>query len=163
MRSFRTVIGVALLWALVAWLAAAGLALRISDRSVGDALLWYYAVRAPLVGPPVALLLAPLLGRRLDGKWMELRFPRRARLARAMLQGIAGLLWGLITGLSGTFLLLFLWPNDAQNGRLDAVKWAGFYWYNHWILLVPLAWITGSVSGWLWQRAPVQKIEEPAG
>ncbi len=162
MRSFRTVIAVALLWALVAWLAAAGLALRISDRGVVDALLWYYAVRAPLIAPPAALGLAPLLGRPLDGRWVDLRFPRRARLARAMLRGVAGLLWGLVTGLVGTFLLLFVWPNDAQNGRLDAVKWVGFYWYNHGIFLIPMAWMVGSISGWLWQREAVQKLAKPA-
>jgi Na+(H+)/acetate symporter ActP len=92
---------------------------------------------------------------------VELRFPRRARLARAMLRGIAGLLWGLVTGLVGTFLLLFVWPNDAQNGRLDAVKWVGFYWYNHGIFLIPMAWMVGAISGWLWQREAAQKLANP--
>lgn len=152
MPSLRTVLAVAFLWAVVAWLAAAGLALRISDRSWLEALKWYYALRAPVVAVPSALLLAPLLGRRLDGRWVELRFPRRARLARAMLRLISGLLWGLVTGLLGTFLLLYCWPNDAQNHRLEAWKWVGFYWYNHGIFLIPSAWLVGCGSGWLWHR-----------
>jgi hypothetical protein len=143
---------VTLVWALVAWLTAAFLSMRLGDRAWIDALTWYYAVRAPLIATVLALPFAPLLCKEpLEGK-LHLIFPRRARITRIFLWSIQNAVLGLLMGILGTFLLLFCWPNDAQNQRIDAYKWVAFYWYNHGILLVPFTILGAWGSSWLGRR-----------
>ena len=150
MPSFRQILAVTLVWALMAWLTAVGL--RAGERGWGEAMTWYYSLRAPLVAVGLGLLAAPLLCRDLGGGWVHLQFPRRARLARALLWAVQGVTVGLIIGTSGTFLVLFLWPNDMQSHWMDALKWCGFYWQNHTVLFGSATVVGGLGSSWLGRR-----------
>lgn len=125
MRSLPLLLRRAGLWALVAWLGAALVLHRSLDLDLLGALTHYYSVRAPLVGALIGGVGGPLL--------------RGGRLWRAL---VGSLLFG-----AGTFLLLFLWPNDMQNTRMDAGKWALFYWKSYWPVLLPLSWAAGLLTG----------------
>lgn len=149
--SLRQLLAICFCWALVAWICATALVLRASDRSLAEALTWYYAVRAPFIGAILAGIWAPALG--VDvGSWASGRFPRRAALARALANMLQGALTGLFIGVFGTFFLLFFWPNDMQSSRWDALKWTLFYWHSHTVLMLPASLLTGVFSGWLSRR-----------
>ena len=45
-----------------------------------------------------------------------------------------------------TVALLFLWPSDMQNTRMDALKWGGVFWKLYWWLFVPCSAVAGVLS-----------------
>jgi hypothetical protein len=53
---------------------------------------------------------------------------------------------GQLVGASATFLLLFFWPSDLQDTRMDAFKWAKAVWGLYWYLFVPAAAVAGTLS-----------------
>jgi len=145
MARLRQHLGLGLLWAAMAWITAVILSQRIQTRPWIDSLLWTYSLRAIPLGFLLGILSAPLLC--LDtAPWVSLRFPRRKKLAMFLITSMQGGLIGLILGLACTFLVLFIWPNEAQNGRIDAFKWGAFYWVNH-TLLLSTASLAGGASG----------------
>lgn len=152
MPSLRQILAVIGVWVVVAWAAAAALSLRLEERSWWEAVTWYYSLRAPLVATVLAVMASPMLCKQPGEGWIQLRFPRRDRLARMLLWVTQSSVVGLLVGTLGTFLLLFLWPNDAQNQRIEAYKWAGFYWYNHPLLFAPATLVGGLGSSWLARR-----------
>jgi hypothetical protein len=137
-------------WGLVGWAAAAALALR-NDHGLWGAVTWGYAVRAGGVGLLIGALSAPALAAPL-GFGLPIRLPVRAALASWLGIGVQRAVLGLLVGVLGTFAILYLWPNDMQNDRLDALKWTGFFWTTHRDLLLPAAMGGGIGIGWLGAR-----------
>lgn len=158
----RQLVILSLLWGLVAWLVAAAWGVMAQQAAMGDALTRYYAVRAPLVGALAGILWAPVLtlgalpGRAsaLAGRRAGLAVERRTRW---ILRGIQGVVTGQAIGASATFMLLFIWPNDMQNTRMDALKWGVVFWRLYWYLFIPTGALAGVISVWvagIWARRP---------
>lgn len=59
---------------------------------------------------------------------------------------------GQFVGATATLLLLLIWPNDMQNTRMDAFKWAKVFWGLYWYILVP----AGALAGVLGVRVAVR-------
>ena len=148
MASLRQHLGIGGLWAALAWLTAVLLSQQIAPRSIWESLSWSYALRAVPLGFLVGML--GTLGFCLDPiLWLNLRFPRRIQLATFVVGAAQGGLLGLCLGLLGTFLILFIWPNEAQNNRLDAWKWVVFYWTSHFSIFLPISILGGMGATWL--------------
>lgn len=140
-----------LLWAVLAWLTTAAWGMSAQDYTFSDAFTRYYAIRAPLVGAVSGILWAPVLcAGMIPGRASALAH-RPAGLAverptRWLLRGLQGALVGQLVGTTATFALLFLWPNDMQNTRMDALKWGGVFWRVYWWLFVPCSAVAGVLS-----------------
>lgn len=150
MPSPRQAVLLALLWGVVGWLTAAAWGVLAQNYGFADALTRYYAVRAPLVGAGAGLAWAPVLCLGLLPGRASALADRAAGLAverptRALFRGLQGAVVGQLVGASATIVLLFLWPNEMQNSRMDAFKWAGLFWRVYWWLFIPC----GAVAGWL--------------
>jgi hypothetical protein len=147
----RQFLMLALLWALVGWGTGALWAMRAADVALGAALGHYYAIRAPLVGALAGVLWAPVLCRgSLPGRASALA-GRAAGLAvesrtRRIFRVVQGAVVGQLVGVSMTVVLLLLWPNEMQNTRWDAFKWAYVFWKLYWWLFVPAGAVAGMVS-----------------
>lgn len=140
----------ALGWGLVGWGAAASLALR-NDYGLWGALTWAYAVRAGGVGLVLGAISAPALAAPL-GFGLPIRLPTRAALAVWLGLGAQRGVIGLILAVLGTFALLYAWPNEMQNERIDALKWTGFFWTSHRDMLLPASVGGGIGIGWISAR-----------
>jgi hypothetical protein len=79
-------------------------------------------------------------------------------MMQALVRSLQGMIGGMLIGLLGTFCILFIWPNDMQSQRMDAVKWTAFYWSTHPGIMVTAALSSGILSTWL-----ARWLEEPAG
>lgn len=151
MPSLRQFVLLAALWAAVAWLTTALWGVAAQNYGFADALTRYYAVRAPLVGALAGMLWAPVLcAGMLPGRASALA-DRPAGLAverptRWIFRGIQGAVVGQLVGASATAALLFLWPNDMQNTRMEALKWAGVFWKVYWWLFIPCGAVAGVLS-----------------
>ena len=129
MPSLRQLLILVVIWALAGWLTVSFVMVKSVNAGYLEALTRYYSVRAPLVSAGVALLTAPLLA---SGGFARAAVGPSRKWALRLLQGA---ILGNLVAIAVTILLLFLWPNEMQNGRLDAVRWSGFYWYNYgWVL-----------------------------
>lgn len=163
----RHLVILALLWGLVAWLVAAAWGVMARQAELGDALTQYYAVRAPLVGAVAGMLWAPVLtlgaipGRAsaLAGRPAGFAVERRTRW---VFRGVQGVLTGQLIGATATFMLLFIWPNDMQNSRMDALKWGALFWRLYWYLFIPTGAVAGLVSVVVTRGRPPVRVE-PAG
>lgn len=143
----RAVLGLALGWGLLGWGAAAVLALQ-NDHQFPDALWWSYALRSLVIGAGAGGLGSPLLCAPLGMGWLPVQMPVRATLAGFMGMLVQRAVIGLVIGVIGTFVLLFVWPNEMQNDRLDALKWTGFFWTTHRAVMLPAAMGGGVLGGW---------------
>lgn len=151
MPSPRQFLLLALLWALLGWGTGALWAMRASDVALAAALGHYYAVRAPLVGAIAGAIWAPILCRgyvpgrasALAGRAAGLAVESRTRRLFRFLQGAV---IGQVVGLSMTIALLVIWPNEMQNSRWDAFKWAFVFWKLYWWLFVPAGALAGMLS-----------------
>lgn len=146
----RPLLLLVVLWACAAWLTTGAWGVAAQDLGVADGLTAYYAVRAPLVGATTALLWAPVLVN------LPLVRPPRdgVRLAveprtRFVLRALQGAVMGQLMAATATFLLLFVWPNDMQNTRMDALKWGAVFWRLYWYLLPPAGALAGGLSVWI--------------
>lgn len=141
----------ALLWGLIAWGTAAFWAMTSGETEFAVAIEHYYAVRAPLVGSLAGMAWAPLLcwgyipGRasQLAGRAVGLAVESRTRHLFRVVQGAVV---GQLVGLTMTIALLFIWPNDMQNDRSDAFKWAFVFWKLYWWIFVPAGAVAGMLS-----------------
>lgn len=157
MPSFRQALLLALLWALIAWLTTTAWSLRAQQAELVAAATHYYALRAPFVGAFVGLVWAPVLCRgylpgrasALAGRAAGLAVETRTRQIFRLLQGAV---IGQLVGASGTVVLLLLWPNDMQNTRMDAFKWAAVFWKLYWWLFIPTGAIAGMLSNYVARR-----------
>ena len=141
----------ALLWGAVAWGVAAAWGVMAKQTDLGDALTQYYALRAPVVGAVAGMLWAPLLTLgALPGRASALagRPPGFAveRGTRWAFRGLQGVVVGQLIGATATFLLLFIWPNEMQNTRMDALKWGALFWRLYWYLFIPAGAVAGLIS-----------------
>ena len=116
----RAVLGLALCWGLVGWAAAVALALQ-NAHEFPDALWWSYALRSLVIGAGMGGLVAPLLCAPLGMGWLPVQMPVRAMLAGFLGMLVQRAVVGLVIGVIGTFVLLFVWPNEMQNDRIDAL------------------------------------------
>lgn len=169
MPSARQLVVQALLWAVVAWFVAVLWAVKAQSVEVGEALLRYYSVRAPLAGVAAGLLWSPVMlvgqipGRAsaLAGRGRGLAVERRTRLVLRTLQGAVV---GQLVGGTGTVILLLMFPNDMQNTRLDALKWGFVFWKLYWYLFIPSGVVAGAVAVWVgtWgSRARPAPVADP--
>lgn len=153
MPNLRQLAILAALWGLVAWLVAAAWGIMAEQTDLGGAFTEYYALRAPFVGALAGLVWAPLLtlgalpGRAsaLAGRPAGLAVERRTRV---LFRGIQGAVVGQLIGASATFMLLFIWPNQMQNTRMDALKWGALFWKLYWYLFIPCGIVAGLLSVW---------------
>jgi hypothetical protein len=167
MPTVRQLATLAALWGVVAWLVAAAWGVMAQQAELGDAFTRYYAIRAPFVGAVAGLVWAPVLtlgalpGRAsaLAGRRPGLAVERRTRQVLRVLQG---LVTGQLIGATATFMLLFLWPNDMQNTRMDALKWGVLFWRLYWYLFVPCGALAGLLSVWV-AMAHARPRARPAG
>lgn len=149
--SLRQLVLLSALWGLIAWFTTAVWGVVAQNYGFADALTRYYAVRAPVVGAVFGALWAPILcAGMLPGRASALadRPPGLAveRRTRWLLRGVQGAVVGQLVGASATIALLFLWPNDMQNTRMDALKWAGVFWRVYWWLFIPCGALAGVLS-----------------
>ncbi len=141
----------ALLWGAVAWSVAAAWGVMAKQAEVGNALTQYYALRAPLVGAVAGMLWAPLLtlgalpGRASALAGRPAGFAVESR-TRWVFRGLQGVVVGQLIGATATFLLLFIWPNEMQNTRMDALKWGALFWRLYWYLFIPAGAVAGLIS-----------------
>lgn len=158
--SFRQLVLICLVWAVVAWYTVAVWSMKANNAELADAFSSHYAVRAPMVGALVGLFWSPIFALgyhpgRLRSAHLEGRdlfnedSPRRH-----WLRFIRGALIGQLVGASITLVLLAAWPFEMMNSRLDAVKWAAVFWKLYWYLFAPAAAFAGvgSVFTALWHR-----------
>lgn len=162
MPTGRQFLLLAALWAAVGWFTSA--AWGVYDQRLGllDALVSYYALRAPLVGALIGVLWAPVLCfHPLPGRASSMagRAPGLAVEAptRRIARFVQGVVVGTLIGPSGTTLTLLLWPNDVQNTRWEAFRWGAFIWYTDWPVFVPIGTVAGLVSVWVAVRAGVRR------
>lgn len=159
MPSLRQVVLLSALWAVAAWLVTALWGVAAQEQGFADALTAYYALRAPLVGAVGGAMWAPFLVNlplsRAPVAGGTLRFrlaiDPRTRLALRTLQGVVV---GQLMGATVTVLLLFLWPNEYQNDRMDALKWGLLFWRLYWYLLPPAGAVVGVLSVWIATHRP---------
>lgn len=149
--TLRQFVLLAALWGLLAWFTTALWGVVAQNHGFADSLTRYYAVRAPVVGAVAGILWAPILcAGMLPGRASALadRAPGLAveRPTRWLFRGIQGAVVGQLVAGSATFALLFLWPNDMQNTRMDALKWAGVFWRVYWWLFIPCGAVAGVLS-----------------
>lgn len=157
--SLRQVVLLSALWAVAAWLVTALWGIAAQEQGFADALTAYYAVRAPVVGAVGGALWAPFLVNlplnrapsAVGGPEIRLAVEPRTRRALRVIQGV---LVGQAMGATVTILLLFLWPNDYQNDRMDALKWGLLFWKLYWYLLPPSGAVVGVLSVWIAVRRP---------
>lgn len=143
------------MWAVIAWYTLAVWAMKASDVDLGDAFGHYYAIRAPLVGAIMGLVWSPIFAlgyhpTRLRNAHDEGRdlFAEDSTF-RHWFRFVRGAFFGQLVGASISFVLLFLWPNEMQNTRWDALKWAAAFWKLYWYMFVPAAGIAGALSVWM--------------
>lgn len=154
MPSVRQVLLLAGLWSVMAWLTTAVWGVIAQDFGFAEALEAYYALRAPIVGAVAGTLWAPVLcAGHLPGRASALAH-RPAGMAvesrtRRLFRVLQGAAVGQLVGVSATFALLFLWPNDMQSSRMDAVKWAKVFWGLYWYVFVPACAVAGVLSVWV--------------
>ena len=165
MPSLRQFVLLAILWAIVAWVTTAVWGVVAQHYGFADALTRYYAIRAPVVGAIAGIVWAPVLcAGMLPGRASALanRAPGLAveRPTRFLLRGMQGILVGQLVGASATVALLFLWPNDMQNTRMDAIKWAGVFWKLYWWVFIPFGAIAGTLSVWIALRGGRRGVPE---
>jgi hypothetical protein len=151
MPSVRQFLLLGALWALGAWLIAAAWGVAAQHFGLADSFTRYYAVRAPLVGGVAGVLWAPVLCAGMLPGHASAFAHRPAGLAverptRWILRGLQGVAVGQLVGASATIALLFLWPNDMQNTRMDAFKWGVVFWRLYWWLFVPGGALFGVLS-----------------
>ena len=153
--SARQLVLICLVWAVVAWYTVAVWAVRAAHADVSSAFAHYYAIRAPLAGAVMGLLWSPVFAlgyhpRRLrwaHGLGRDL-FAEDSPLRHA-LRFLRGAALGQVVGATISVLILFVWPNEMQNTRWDALKWAAFTWKLYWYLLAPAAALAGGLSVWM--------------
>ncbi len=151
MPSLRQFLLLALLWAVLSWLTTAAWGIAAQNYAFTDAFTRYYALRAPLVGAAAGVIWAPALcAGMIPGRASAIAH-RSAGLAverptRWLMRGLQGAFVGQLVGTTATFALLFLWPNDMQNTRMDALKWGGVFWRVYWWLFVPCSAVAGVLS-----------------
>lgn len=164
MPSVRQFLLLALLWACMAWFTTAIWGVVAQHYGFADALTRYYALRAPLVGAVSGVVWAPVLcAGMLPGRASALvhRAPGLAveRRTRLILRGMQGVVVGQLVGASATVALLFLWPNDMQNTRMDALKWTGVFWKLYWWLFIPAGALAGMLSVWIALRGSPRRTK----
>jgi hypothetical protein len=142
------------LWGLMAWLTTAVWGMIAQKHGFADALQQYYAVRAPLVGAFAGAVWAPVLcAGMLPGRASAMagRVPGLAveSRTRRVFRGVQGAVVGQLVGATATLLLLLIWPNDMQNTRMDAFKWAKVFWGLYWYIFVPAGAVAGVLSVWV--------------
>lgn len=154
MPTLRQIAILAALWGFVAWGVATAWGVMAQDAALGDALTRYYAIRAPLVGAGAGIVWAPILslgafpGRAssVAGRAVGLAVEKRTRNT---LRAVQGIVIGQLIGATATFMLLFIWPNEMQNDRFDAMKWGYLFWRLYWYLFIPAGALAGLVSVWV--------------
>jgi len=161
--SFRQLVLIAIVWATVAWYTVAVWAMKAVDAPFSEAFSTFYALRAPVVGAVMGILCSPVFAlgyqpRRLRLGHDEGRdlFIDDARL-RHGLRLLRGAFVGQLVGAAATFTLLFLWPNQMQNTRWDALKWGFTFWGLYWYMFVPAAAAAGALSVLMAMRHRVRK------
>jgi hypothetical protein len=142
------------LWGLMAWLTTAVWGMDQQNLAFGDALRQYYAIRAPLVGAFAGAVWAPVLcAGMLPGRASALagRVPGLSveSPTRRLFRVVQGAVVGQLVGVTVTLLLLLIWPNDMQNTRMDAFKWAKVFWGLSWEIFVPAGALAGVLSVWV--------------
>ncbi len=128
------------LWTVVGWLSASVVMAATLETGNVLAPTHYYAGRSALVGMVLGGVGAPLWS---GGGIARFAVSRKRQWVIRMVQGAV---LGVMLGLVGTFALLYIWPNGAQNTRLEALKWGGFFWYNYWWVLTPASVFGGVIS-----------------
>jgi hypothetical protein len=68
---------------------------------------------------------------------------------RRLFRVVQGAVVGQLVGATATLLLLLIWPNDMQNTRMDAFKWAKVFWGLYWYIFVPAGALAGVLSVWV--------------
>lgn len=160
--SLRQFLLLALLWAGLAWGTTVLWSMRAENTELAEAITRFYTLRAPVVGALAGVVWAPLLCRgyvsghaaTLVGRLPGLAVESRTRRIFRVLQG--GII-GQMVGASATVLLLVIWPNDMQNTRWDAFKWAGLIWKVYWFLFVPAGAVAGMLSVAIAQAARLRR------
>lgn len=143
---------ICLVWAIIAWYTVAVWAMKATDADAAAAFSHYYAVRAPLVGAVMGFLWSPLFvlgyqpGRLLRGHGEGRDLFAEDAVLRHGLRFLRGAILGQLAGAASTCVLLFIWPNEMQNTRWDALKWAAVFWKLYWYMFVPAAGFAGVVS-----------------
>ncbi len=158
--SFRQLVLICLVWAIVAWYTVAVWSMKANEIALAEAFSSTYAVRAPLIGAFMGLLWSPVFALgyhpgRLRSAHLEGRdLFNEDSSQRHWLRFIRGALLGQVVGASITLALLFAWPFEMMNTRWDALKWAAVFWKLYWYLFVPAAAFAGvgSVFTALWHR-----------
>lgn len=153
--SLRQLLLICLVWAAVAWYTVAVWAMKATDTGWTSAFSYFYAVRAPAVGALMGLLWSPVFAlgyhpRRLKAAHVEGRdvFAEDTRMSH-WLRFADGAINGQLVGASISFVLLYLWPIEMQNTRLEAIKWAAVFWKLYWYMFVPAAGFAGVTSVWM--------------
>ncbi len=151
MPTLRQFVLLGLLWAVIAWLTTAAWGMSAQKYGFADALTRYYALRAPLVGAVMGVVWAPLLcAGMLPGRASALAHRARGlaveRPTLRLFRLLQGATVGQLVGATTTVALLFLWPSDMQNTRMDALKWGGVFWKLYWWLFVPCSAVAGVLS-----------------
>jgi hypothetical protein len=134
--SVREVLGVALLWALVAWLAVTAWGVVAQGDGPVEAAGRYYAIRAPFVGLVAGLAGSPFFALHPAGRGWR-------RVVRLAMGVVGGLLLGGVVCVG----LLALWPKDNPWNTLgSAFNWSLLFWRGYWWLFGPLAAAAGVAS-----------------
>jgi hypothetical protein len=151
MPSLRQFVLLGALWAAMAWVTTAIWGMAAQHFGLAESFTRYYALRAPLVGAFAGVAWGPVLcAGMLPGRASALahRAPGLAveRPTRWMLRGLQGVVVGQLVAASVTVALLFLWPNDLQNTRFEALKWTFVFWKLYWWLFIPCGALAGVLS-----------------
>jgi hypothetical protein len=162
--SFRQLALICVVWATIAWYTVAMWSLRSASldaemlAQIPEAFTHFYALRAPVVGAVAGLVWAPVFslgyhpGRVVPGHDEGRDVVAEDPHHRHRWRFIRGAIFGQFVGATATFALLFLWPNEMQNSRWDAVKWGLVFWRLNWFLFVPAAAGAGVLSVWMSMR-----------
>ena len=170
--SFRQLVVICVLWGTVAFYTAAMWTYKTTSPDIGTlaeristATSSFYAVRSPLMGVLAGLLWSPVFSwgyhpHRLrpgheEGRDVATEDTFRQHAVRYL----RGAFVGQFVGATATFGILFVWPNEMQNTRWDAIKWGLVFWKLYWYLFVPAAAFAGVLSVWMSLRHRVR----PAG
>lgn len=172
--SFRQLAVICIVWATVAFYTVVVWTLKATPPIQGTlaeqipvAMTGFYAIRAPLVGALAGFLWSPVFSlgyhprRLLPGHEEGRDVSNEDTPWRHAMRYFRGAVIGQFVGATATFGILFLWPNEMQNTRWDAIKWGLVFWKLYWYLFVPAAVLAGVLSVWMAVRHRVRPLPPP--